>query len=124
MTDTVIDAPGAARASLKASLERHIKAATDAILAEQQPDGHWVYELEADATIPAEYVLMVHYFGETADLELERKIGVYLRGIQSAAQVGREDDVGQVEDRGILPQFRKAEREVRVGRVHVGAALE
>src|SRR5499433_969640 len=84
MTDTVIDAPGAARASVEASLERHIKAATDAVLAEQKPDGHWVYELEADATIPAEYVLMVHYFGETADLELERKIGVYLRRIQGA----------------------------------------
>src|SRR5262244_3935232 len=82
MTDTVIDAPGAARASVEASLERHIKAATDAVLAEQKPDGHWVYELEADATIPAEYVLMVHYFGETANLELERKIGVYLRRIQ------------------------------------------
>ena len=49
---------------LDPALERHIRAATDAILAEQQPDGHWVYELEADATIPAEYVLMVHYFAE------------------------------------------------------------
>src|SRR5690348_12414067 len=82
MSDMVIDAPSVARASVDASLERHIKAATDAVLAEQRPDGHWVYELEADATIPAEYVLMVHYFGETPDLELERKIGVYLRRIQ------------------------------------------
>jgi squalene-hopene/tetraprenyl-beta-curcumene cyclase len=41
-----------------------------------------VFELEADATIPAEYVLFVHYLGEPADLELERKIGVYLRRIQ------------------------------------------
>ena len=48
----------------------------------QRPDGHWVFELEADATIPAEYVLLVHYLGEPADLELERKIGVYLRRIQ------------------------------------------
>src|SRR6266567_6280893 len=84
MTDTVIDAPSAARASIDASLERRINAATDAILAEQRPDGHWVYELEADATIPAEYVLMVHYFAETPNLELERKIGVYLRRIQGA----------------------------------------
>jgi squalene-hopene/tetraprenyl-beta-curcumene cyclase len=58
--------------------------ATDAILAAQKPDGHWVYELEADATIPAEYVLLVHYLGETADVELERKIGRYLRRIQLA----------------------------------------
>jgi squalene-hopene/tetraprenyl-beta-curcumene cyclase len=82
MTDIVIDAPQAARPSIEANLGRHIQKATDAILAEQQADGHWVYELEADATIPAEYVLMVHYFGETPNLELERKIGVYLRRIQ------------------------------------------
>ncbi len=50
--------------------------------ADQQSDGHWVFELEADATIPAEYVLMTHYFAEEPNLELERKIGVYLRRIQ------------------------------------------
>ena len=48
----------------------------------QQPDGHWVFELEADATIPAEYVLLRHYLGEPVDSELERKIAVYLRRIQ------------------------------------------
>jgi squalene-hopene/tetraprenyl-beta-curcumene cyclase len=67
-----------------AEVETAIRAATDAILAEQRPDGHWVYELEADATIPAEYVLLVHYLAETPNLELERKIGVYLRRIQGA----------------------------------------
>src|SRR3984885_10082813 len=65
-----------------AEVEGAIRAATDAILAEQRPDGHWVYELEADATIPAEYVLLIHYLAETPNLELERKIGVYLRRIQ------------------------------------------
>jgi squalene-hopene/tetraprenyl-beta-curcumene cyclase len=65
-------------------VEGAIRAATDAILAEQKPDGHWVYELEADATIPAEYVLLVHWLGETPNLELERKIGVYLRRIQGS----------------------------------------
>ena len=67
-----------------AEVEGAIRAATDAILSQQKPDGHWVYELEADATIPAEYVLLVHYLAETPDLELERKIGVYLRRIQGA----------------------------------------
>ena len=67
-----------------AEVEAVIRAATDAVLAEQRPDGHWVYELEADATIPAEYVLLVHYLAEAPDLELERKIGVYLRRIQGA----------------------------------------
>jgi squalene-hopene/tetraprenyl-beta-curcumene cyclase len=83
MTDTTLTPPAPALNTLDA-LEKHIRAAADAILAEQQPDGHWVYELEADATIPAEYVLMVHYFAETPNLELERKIGVYLRRIQGA----------------------------------------
>ena len=67
-----------------ADVEGAIRAATDAILRDQKPDGHWVYELEADATIPAEYVLLVHYLAETPNLELERKIGVYLRRIQGA----------------------------------------
>jgi squalene-hopene/tetraprenyl-beta-curcumene cyclase len=65
-------------------LDGSIRAATDALLAQQRADGHWVYELEADATIPAEYVLLVHYLAETPNLELERKIGVYLRRIQGA----------------------------------------
>ena len=67
-----------------AEVEGAIRAATDAILAQQKSDGHWVYELEADATIPAEYVLLVHYLAEQPNLELEKKIGVYLRRIQGA----------------------------------------
>jgi squalene-hopene/tetraprenyl-beta-curcumene cyclase len=66
------------------SLEQGIKAATAALLRLQQPDGHWVFELEADATIPAEYVLLQHYLGETTDPVLESKIGNYLRRIQGA----------------------------------------
>jgi squalene-hopene/tetraprenyl-beta-curcumene cyclase len=66
------------------ALDLAISSATQAILALQRADGHWVFELEADATIPAEYVLLVHYLGETANPELERKIGVYLRRIRRA----------------------------------------
>src|SRR6201996_1310257 len=65
-------------------LERRIARATEALLARQQPDGHWVFELEADATIPAEYVLLRHYLGEPVDAALEAKIGAYLRRIQGA----------------------------------------
>src|SRR5215216_2127811 len=82
MSDTTTISPPAALSKLDPALEQKIRAATDALLADQQPDGHWVFELEADATIPAEYVLMVHYFAEEPNLELERKIGVYLRRIQ------------------------------------------
>ena len=64
------------------ALERHISRAADALLARQHEDGHWCFELEADATIPAEYVLLRHFRGEEPDLELERLIAVYLRRIQ------------------------------------------
>ncbi len=63
-------------------LEHHIQMATQALLACQRPDGHWVFELEADATIPAEYVLLRHYLAEPVDAALEAKIAVYLRRIQ------------------------------------------
>jgi squalene-hopene/tetraprenyl-beta-curcumene cyclase len=66
-----------------AAVEATIRGATAALLDQQRDDGHWVFELEADATIPAEYVLLVHYLAETPNLELERKIGVYLRRIQA-----------------------------------------
>jgi len=64
------------------ALERHIQQGTQALLAQQRPDGHWVFELEADCTIPAEYVLLRHYLGEPVDAALEAKIAVYLRRIQ------------------------------------------
>ncbi len=63
-------------------LERAIAEASRALFAEQRPDGHFVFELEADATIPAEYVLLVHWLGETPDVQLESKVGAYLRRIQ------------------------------------------
>ena len=64
------------------ALERHISRATKALLARQHEDGHWCFELEADATIPAEYVLLRHFRGEKPDFELERLIAVYLRRVQ------------------------------------------
>jgi len=63
-------------------LDKAVGRAADALAGLQRADGHWVFELEADATIPAEYVLLRHYLGEPDDLEIERKIGVYLRRIQ------------------------------------------
>jgi squalene-hopene/tetraprenyl-beta-curcumene cyclase len=33
-------------------------------LALQHPEGYWCFELEADCTIPAEYILMMHYMDE------------------------------------------------------------
>src|SRR3569833_3311975 len=64
------------------AVEKLVASARDALLATQRPDGHFVFELVADATFPSEFVLLKHYLGEPEDLELERKIGVYLRRIQ------------------------------------------
>jgi squalene-hopene/tetraprenyl-beta-curcumene cyclase len=63
-------------------LDRSIALATQALLACQRPDGHFLFELEADATIPAEYVLLRHYLGEPVDVGLEAGIAAYLRRIQ------------------------------------------
>ena len=64
------------------AVDHSVEAACRALIALQQPDGHWVFELEADATIPAEYVLLRHYLAEPIDAALEAKIAVYLRRIQ------------------------------------------
>ena len=63
-------------------LDSHIDSATKALLARQHADGHFQFELEADATVPAEYVLFRHYLGEPVDAALEASIAGYLRRIQ------------------------------------------
>ena len=66
-----------------AQLADAVDRARDALLRRQKPDGHWVFELEADATIPAEYVLLEHFL-DRVDADLQGKIAVYLRSIQGA----------------------------------------
>jgi squalene-hopene/tetraprenyl-beta-curcumene cyclase len=66
------------------ALQHTIDAATAALLACQRGDGHWVFELEADATIPAEYILLKHYLAEPVDPVLEAKFAAYLRRRQGA----------------------------------------
>ena len=64
-------------------LQSGIASAGRALLDVQKPDHHWVFELEADVTIPAEYILMRHYFAEPVDAVLEEKIAKYLRRMQN-----------------------------------------
>jgi squalene-hopene/tetraprenyl-beta-curcumene cyclase len=73
-----------ATAPAPSELDAAIASATEAMLAARKDGGHWCFELEADATIPAEYVLLCHFLGEEADPVLEAKIGNYLRRIQGA----------------------------------------
>jgi squalene-hopene/tetraprenyl-beta-curcumene cyclase len=86
-------APGsAARADLVARtltrtpvatvLDRAIADARDALAARQSPQGYWLFELEADCTIPAEYIMMMHFLDEI-DAPLEKKLAAYLRSHQA-----------------------------------------
>lgn len=63
-------------------LGRAILAARDALIGAQHADGYWLYELEADCTIPAEYILMMHFLDEI-DATLEAKLARYLRARQA-----------------------------------------
>src|SRR5436853_186535 len=85
-------APNAARADAPAHkihrltefspLDRSIAAARDALISLQSSQGYWLFELEADCTIPAEYVLMTHFLDEI-DASLEPKLAAYLRARQA-----------------------------------------
>jgi squalene-hopene/tetraprenyl-beta-curcumene cyclase len=62
-------------------LDRCIDRARDALIARQTAAGHWLFELEADCTIPAEYIMMMHFLDEI-DAPLEAKLAAYLRAHQ------------------------------------------
>ena len=63
-------------------LDRAIAEARDALIAQQNEHGYWLYELEADCTIPAEYIMMMHFLDEI-DSTLEAKIANHLRAQQA-----------------------------------------
>jgi squalene-hopene/tetraprenyl-beta-curcumene cyclase len=63
-------------------LDRAIAEARDALIAQQHEKGYWLYELEADCTIPAEYIMMMHFLDEI-DADLEIKIANHLRAQQA-----------------------------------------
>ena len=65
-----------------ASLDIAVDRAAAALIALQRADGHWCFELEADATIPAEYILLQHYLGEIDDA-LNAEIAKFIRGLQA-----------------------------------------
>lgn len=71
-------------ASAPANLDAAIALAKSGLLGLQNPAGYWVFELEADCTIPAEYILMMHFMAEI-DTTLEAKIANFLR-----SQVGSD----------------------------------
>ena len=70
------------RISDSSPLDRAIAEARDALIAQQHEQGYWLYELEADCTIPAEYIMMMHFLDEI-DAALEAKIANHLRARQA-----------------------------------------
>ncbi|MEQ1726728.1 MAG: hypothetical protein ABL882_12475, partial [Sphingopyxis sp.] len=65
------------------SLDRAIDKARSQLLSLQNEAGYWVFELEADCTIPSEYILMMHFMDEI-DEGIQTKIANFLRSKQSA----------------------------------------
>ncbi|MEM7722161.1 MAG: squalene--hopene cyclase [Pseudomonadota bacterium] len=59
-----------------------IETQRDALLGLQREDGHFLFDLEADATIPSEYILLRHFVGNV-DREREQRMLPYLRGLQN-----------------------------------------
>jgi squalene-hopene/tetraprenyl-beta-curcumene cyclase len=70
------------KAAVSSVLDRAIETARDALIARQSAEGYWLFELEADNTIPAEYIMMMHFLDEI-DAPLEKKITQYLRAHQA-----------------------------------------
>jgi squalene-hopene/tetraprenyl-beta-curcumene cyclase len=68
-------------ASCDRRLRDAVGRATEVLLGMQHDDGHWLFELEADATIPAEYILLRHYLGRP-EPEVEDRIAAFLRAQQ------------------------------------------
>ena len=66
-----------------ARLDGLIEEAQAWLVDQQADDGHLAFELEADATIPAEYILLNHYLDKVDD-ETERKLAAYLRKTQGS----------------------------------------
>ncbi len=62
-------------------LDQVIGDALTTLKTRQQKDGHLVFDLEADATIPAEYIFLNHFLDER-EPELEQKLARYIRSIQ------------------------------------------
>ncbi len=61
------------------AIETAISRAALSLMEAQREDGHFIFELEADVSIPAEYILLKHFLGEPPDAALEAKIGAYIR---------------------------------------------
>ena len=63
-------------------VQEAMRRAANKLLNDQATDGHWRFDLEADATIPSEYILLQHFLGRT-NKPREAKIARYLQRRQN-----------------------------------------
>ena len=80
--DTSSNDTQSSSSNINSALNAAIERAQSKLLSLQNPAGYWVFELEADCTIPAEYIMMMHYLDDINE-ELQSKIAVYLRSRQN-----------------------------------------
>nr|WP_205195040.1 squalene--hopene cyclase [Burkholderia sp. Ax-1719] len=73
-----------------ALLDAAIVRGRNALARRQQPEGSWCFELESDATITAEYILMMHFMAKI-DTVRQEKMARYLRDIQRLETHGAWD---------------------------------
>ncbi|HHJ38212.1 MAG: squalene--hopene cyclase [Methylothermaceae bacteria B42] len=78
---TVLEKPFPSEALAPTELDRAIARASEALIELQHPEGYWVFELEADCTIPSEYILMMHHMDEVDEI-LQAKLANYIRARQ------------------------------------------
>jgi squalene-hopene/tetraprenyl-beta-curcumene cyclase len=65
-----------------AEVDRAVRETSADLQARQNDEGDWCFELEADATIPAEYIMLEHFIDEVDDA-VHGKLAVYLRSTQA-----------------------------------------
>ncbi|NKC14960.1 MAG: squalene--hopene cyclase [Gammaproteobacteria bacterium] len=75
------------------SLEMSVRRALAGLVNERCASGQWCYEFEADCTIPAEFLLMIHFMDDFALLDeiapdLEQAIARFIRAQQSGTHGG------------------------------------
>ncbi len=59
-------------------LDGLVGSASALLASRQQEDGHWVFDLEADVTIPAEYVMLRRFIGTPLDSDAVSRLSTYL----------------------------------------------
>ena len=81
MDDVRVSGEGSQSAELFEQLDAVIGEAARGLTDLQKPDGHLIFDLEADATIPAEYIFLNHFLDDR-EPELEAELATYIRSIQ------------------------------------------